>query len=49
MDLYGNQVDYYETFSMGNDQSLYKAQKLDDTPFKKLNYGILPLKYLRMN
>lgn len=40
MDLYSNHVDYYETYTMGNNGNVTKSQDLDDAPFKRLNFGI---------
>ena len=39
-DLYSNHVDYYETYTMGNNGNLIKSKELDDSPLNRLNLGL---------
>lgn len=40
IDLYSKHVDYYETYTMGNNGNVTKSQDLDASPLKRLNFGL---------
>lgn len=40
IDLYGKQVDYSETYTMGYNTDVHKTYQLDSSPLKRLNFGL---------
>lgn len=39
-DLYSKHVDYYETYTMGNNENITKSYDFEEAPFNKLNFGL---------
>lgn len=39
-DLYSKHIDYYETYTMGNNGNVTKSQDLEDSPLNRLNFGL---------
>lgn len=40
IDLYSKHVDYYETYTMGNNATIHKTYESDSSPLKRLNFGL---------